>query len=167
MPTLYILCGLPFSGKTTLARHILAARDMGYVNMDQVKADEGFFVSDDQVPDADWSGIYDVVHASLLMPLRLKRDVLYDASNLTRKERDEMRDLVTTRGFEAKLIYVASPEATVRQRWLDNRTNRTRFDLPSVVFDEAIETFEEPSRDEGAIVYAPTQDVARWIKANF
>ena len=78
---------------------------MAHVNIDHIKADEGYFVSDDQVPDADWPGIYDVVHASLLMPLRLGRDVLYDASNLTRKERDEMRELATSRGFDAKLIH--------------------------------------------------------------
>jgi len=167
MPTMYILCGLPFSGKTTLAKQIVAARDMAHVNIDHIKADEGYFVSDDQVPDADWAGIYDVVHASLLMPLRLGRDVLYDASNLTRKERDEMRELATSRGFDAKLIYVATTEAVVRQRWQANKANPTRFDLPSVVLDEAIATFEEPSRDEDALVYAPTQDVTRWIKANF
>jgi predicted kinase len=166
VPTLYILCGLPFAGKTTLANQIIAAKDMACVNLDHVKADEGYFVSDDQVPDADWSGIYDVVHASLLMPLRLGRDVIYDASNLTRKERDEVQELASRRGFGSSLIYVAIPEAKARARWQENKTSHRRFDIPSVVFDEAVKTFEEPSRDEGAIVYAPTQDVARWIKAN-
>src|SRR3954452_14418257 len=104
---------------------------MAYVNMDNIKADEGYFVSDDQVPDADWPGIYDVVHASLLLPLRLGRDVLYDASNLTRKERDDMRDLATKRGFAASVIYVATPQPTVRQRWQANKANPTRFDVPS------------------------------------
>jgi predicted kinase len=167
VPTLYILCGLPFAGKTTLATQLLAQRDMAYVNIDHVKADEGYFVSDDQVPDADWPGIYDVVHASLLLPLRLGRDVLYDASNLTRKERDEFRDLVTKRGFAAKVIHVAVPAAKVRERWQANKTSNERFDLPAPVLEEALEAFEEPSKEEDVIVYAPTQNVSRWIKANF
>jgi predicted kinase len=167
MPTLYILCGLPFSGKTTLAQAITQKRDLAYVNIDHVKADEGYFVSDDQVPDADWPGIYDVVHASLLLPLRLGRDVLYDASNLTRKERDDMRDLATKRAFAARVIYVAVPEATARARWQANKQTGERFDLPASVFEEALTLFEEPARDEDVIVYAPTQDVAKWIKANF
>ena len=166
MPTLYILCGLPFAGKTTLAQAILKQRDLAYVSIDHIKADEGYFVNDDQVPDADWPGIYDVVHASILLPLRLGRSVLYDAANLTRKERDDFRDLASQRGFATKVIYVAVPEATARQRWQANKTSEQRFDIPEAVFDEAVATMEEPSKDEDVIVYAPTRDVARWIKAN-
>ena len=154
MPTLHILCGLPGAGKTTLASAIASTRNIANISLDHIKADEGFFVSDHDVPDADWSGIIDVVHASLLMPLRLGRDVIFDACNLKREQGDDLRNLAASRNFAAKLIYVAIPEATARERAPD-------------AIDAALAVFEEPSRDEGAIVYAPTQDVTRWIKANF
>lgn len=154
MPTLYVLCGLPGAGKTTLARAIAATRDIANVSLEHIKTDEGFFVSEHDVPDADWPGIVDVVHASLLMPLRLGRDVVYDAGNLKREQRDDLRELAASRNFGSKLIYVAIPEATARER------------APHTI-DAALAVFEEPSRDEDAIVYAPTQDVTRWIKANF
>jgi predicted kinase len=147
VPTLYILCGLPGAGKTMLATRLAAARDMACVSLEHVKADEGYFMPDDEVPEADWPGIHDVVHASLLMPLRLGRDVIYDAPNLKRSDRDELRELASRRGFGAKVIYVAVPEATRR--------------------DGAPAWFEEPSAGEDVIVYAPDQDVSRWIKANF
>jgi predicted kinase len=153
VPTLYILCGLPGAGKTTLASAIAGRRDIANISLDHIKADEGFFVSDDDVPDSDWSGIIDVVHASLLMPLRLGRDVIFDAGNLRREQRDDLRNLAASRNFTSKLIYVAIPEATAREGAPD-------------AIDAALAIFEEPSRDEGAIVYAPTQDVTRWIKAN-
>ena len=153
MPTLYILCGLPGAGKSTLASAITKARDIAWVNLDHVKADEGYFVSDAEVPDADWSGIYDVVHASLLMPLRLGRSVIYDAANLKRNQRDELRALAASRNFASRVIYVAIPEKTARERAPD--------------IDAALAVFEEPSKDEDVVVYAPTQDVAKWIKANF
>jgi predicted kinase len=154
VPTLYVLCGLPGAGKTTLAAAIAKARDIAKISLDHIKADEGFFVSDHDVPEADWSGIIDVVHASLLMPLRLGRDAVFDARNLKREQRDDLRNLAASRNFASKLIYVAIPEATARQRAPD-------------AIDAALAIFEEPSRDEGAVVYTPTQDVARWIKANF
>jgi predicted kinase len=157
VPTLYILCGLPGAGKTTLATAIAKQRDIALVSLDHIKVDEGYFVSDDQVPDADWPGIHDVVHASLLMPLRLGRDVIYDASNLKREQRDELRALASSRNFASCVIYVAVPEATVRERWAT---------APGAI-DAAIEGFEEPAKDEDVIVYAPTQDLSRWIKANF
>jgi predicted kinase len=153
VPTLYILCGLPGAGKTTLAAAIARTRDIANISLAHIKADEGFFVSDHDVPDADWTGILDVVHASLLMPLRLGRDVIFDANNLTRERRDDLRNLAASRNFASKLIYVAIPEKTARERAPD-------------VIDASLAVFEEPSRDEGAIVYAPTQDVTRWIKTH-
>ena len=153
MPTLYVLCGLPGAGKTTLARAIAGTRDIASISLEHIKADEGFFVRDHEVPDADWTGIIDVVHASLLMPLRLGRDVIFDASNLKREQRDDLRQLAASRNFESKLIYVATPEAKARER------------APHTI-DAALAIFEEPSREEAALVYAPTQDVTRWIKAN-
>ena len=157
MPTLYILCGLPGAGKTTLAAAIAKQRDVAHVSLAHIKADEGYFVSDAEVPDADWSGIYDVIHASLLMPLRLGRDAIYDATNLKREQRDDLRALAASRNFAARVIYVEVPEVTVRERW---------HGTPGAI-DAAIEGFEEPSKDEDVIVYAPTLDVTRWIKANF
>jgi predicted kinase len=153
MPTLYILCGLPGAGKTTLAKAITQQRNIAYVSLEHIKADEGFFVDDAEVPDADWPGIEDVVHASLLMPLRLGRDVVYDASNLKRRQRDDLRALAASRNFGSRVIYVAIPEATARQRAPD-------------AIDAALAGFEEPTKDEDVIVYAPTQDVSKWIKAN-
>ena len=153
MPTLYILCGLPGAGKTTLANAIAGTRDVAVVSLDHIKADEGFFVSDHEVPEADWTGILDVVHASLLMPLRLGRDAVFDASNLTREQRDDLRNLAASRNFASQLIYVAVPEKTAREQPRDR-------------IDAALAVFEEPSADEGALVYKPPQDAARWIRAN-
>ena len=38
MPTLYILCGLPGAGKTTLAKAITQQRNMAYVSLEHIKA---------------------------------------------------------------------------------------------------------------------------------
>ena len=152
-PTLYILCGLPGAGKTTLAAAITKGRDIAYVSLEHIKNDEGFFVSDADVPEADWSGIEDVIHASLLMPLRLGRSVVYDANNLGRGQRDDLRALAASRNFASRVIYVAVPEKTLRERAPD-------------AIDAALAAFEEPSKDEDVIVYAPTQDVAKWVRAN-
>jgi len=80
--------------------------------------------------------------------------VIYDARNLKRQQRDELRSLAASRSFATRVIYVAVPEATLRQRAPD-------------AIDAALAGFEEPSKEEDVIVYAPTQDVARWVKANF
>jgi predicted kinase len=108
VPALYILCGASSEARAALAREIVKARGIAHVSLEHVKADEGYFMSDDEVPQADWAGIHDVVHASLLMPLRLGRDVVYDAPNLSREDRDELRELAATRGFAAKIVYVGA-----------------------------------------------------------
>lgn len=58
MPKLFILCGLPFAGKTTLAKEL--EKQFGWVRLsiDEVKFEFGYEdVSDDDVPDTAWEEI--------------------------------------------------------------------------------------------------------------
>ncbi len=58
-PTLYILCGLPFSGKTTLAKKLSEKLGFVHIDLDEVKFEHGFKgISDDEASHMDWVKIF-------------------------------------------------------------------------------------------------------------
>jgi len=62
---LYILCGLPFAGKTTLARAM--ARRLGFVSiaLDDVNSERGVGLSGEAIPQAEWAKSYAEAHRRL------------------------------------------------------------------------------------------------------
>jgi predicted kinase len=58
MQTLYILCGIPFSGKTTLAKKISKDGDCIRIDLDEVKVEFfGNSISDPDLKQSDWDRI--------------------------------------------------------------------------------------------------------------
>ena len=43
MKTLYLLCGMPFSGKTTLGKHLTAKLNAFYISLDEINHSRGLF----------------------------------------------------------------------------------------------------------------------------
>jgi predicted kinase len=54
MPRLFAMCGLSFSGKTTLARAISVAVDAEYVGLDDIDEERGLR-GGDGIPDDEWA----------------------------------------------------------------------------------------------------------------
>jgi predicted kinase len=46
MKTLYLMCGLSFSGKTTLARKIVERLQCAYISLDDINAERGLWGGD-------------------------------------------------------------------------------------------------------------------------
>ena len=59
MNKLYILCGIPFSGKTTLAKEIAKQKGFTRIDLDDVKFDLfGKYIQDKDLKQEDWDKIY-------------------------------------------------------------------------------------------------------------
>jgi predicted kinase len=60
MPTLYLICGIPFAGKTTLAAALREHIGCVEVDVDEVKADlYGPDTPDEALSHKDWVRVYD------------------------------------------------------------------------------------------------------------
>ena len=163
-PTLYILCGLPFSGKSVLARRLCARFGYPVVNIDEIKLAHGFpWTEDSPITPADWERIFGESYERTRALLQGGHSVIYDCANLDRSGRDTLRNVAEKAGCASRLIWVDVPADVARERWRRNRQTRQRFDLPEALFESALAAFERPSADEGAVVYALTDDVHAWI----
>jgi len=84
-PTHYLLVGLPYSGKSTLAQELVKLGNFVHVNIDQLKWDRGYTeVGDDDVPDRVWNEIFAEADDLLVSHLQAGRNVANEYAWITR-----------------------------------------------------------------------------------
>lgn len=168
MTKLYILCGLPFSGKTLLAKKL--ANKLGFlrIDLDDIKFELlGETIKDELVSPAEWDRVYQEMYKRIEEALSLGKTVVHDTGNFTKHERALVRNIGDKLGVEVKTIYVDIPKEVVKQRWLNNKLTKDRFDISKKSFKEAVAEMEPPTVEENVIVYDGKTDIDEWIKQNF
>ncbi len=168
MPIHYLLCGLPFSGKTTVA--LALEKHLGFVrlNIDDVKFAHGFEgISDDDVPEQAWKKIIAEMDRRLISYLKEGKSVTNETVWVWKNWRDKPRKAAQEAGFVTKVIFVDVPEEVARERLLENRKTKGRFDVSDRIFEEAVREFERPTPDEDVIIYDQKIPIEQWVKKNF
>lgn len=108
-PILYMLCGIPASGKTTWANVFIASReiyniDIHYVSRDEIrftilKDGEDYFAHEDEV----FNKFVDTIYATLADGF----DVIADATHLNKKSRTKLINAIDKCGeIEYNIIFV-------------------------------------------------------------
>jgi len=167
-PIQYVLCGLPFSGKTTLAEELEKRLGYARVNIDEIKSQHGFAgVSDDDISDDQWTEIFNDLESRVVNYLKKGQSVLSETAWINKTWRNRARKVASIEGIDTKIIYIEIPESVVRDRWLKNKQTKERFDIPEKVFEESIRDFEIPSSDETVIIYKESMNLDSWISDNF
>jgi predicted kinase len=167
MPTLYIICGIPFAGKTTLAAAIRERLDCIEVDVDEVKATlYGADTSDEALSHDDWIRIYDETDQLTERLLRSSRNVVDASRNFRKAERDSARQIARRAGAAVITIFVDTPEAVSRQRLLSNRATRSRHDVTDENFEEILQGWEAPGADEDPLVLRHGQELDSWIQTH-
>ncbi len=166
-PTLYVLCGLPFAGKTVLAGKLSAALGCPVINVDEIRLAHGFsWTEDSRITKADWQRIFEESYDRTRSQLLGGQSVVYDCAHLSRTSRDHVRSIAHDVGCPSRLIFVEASVETVRSRWRRNRQTHERFDLSEALFESALAAFEPPHPDEVAAVCHVDEDSEKWIRAH-
>ena len=166
MPLVYILCGLAFAGKTTLAKALVQRLGLSRVSIDEINTARGVGLDNAWISPEDWDLTYAESYRQLGQHLRAGHSVIYDAGNFNRAERDKARAVAAHSGSGALVIYVTTPEPVARERWQRNRLAHERNDIRDDYFEIGIAMFEPPTADENVLLYSSGQDVDEWIAAN-
>ncbi len=165
-PILYIFCGLPFSGKTTLAKEILKTRpDLVFVSIDDIKFAHGFLWSEgERMTTEEWQKIFDESYEKTQRALKDGKSVLYDSANQSRISRDTLREIAKEVGADSKVIFMNISEKIVRERWRQNQESKERFHLPERFFNAAFDNYEPPTEDENLVVFNQSDDITKWTE---
>ncbi|NDJ75780.1 MAG: ATP-binding protein [Chloroflexi bacterium] len=160
-PTLYILCGYPFSGKTTLARAIIELRpDCKHISVDEIKTGIS-----DQSNDGIWEQAFAEAYRRTRRFLLKGQSVIFDATNFLVKVRDKARTVAQASNADSRVIWVNTPQQEAKNRWLVNRQSKERKDVSDDDWLEVTGQFEIPGTRERTIEYCG-EDIKDWIEAN-
>lgn len=151
-PTLYALCGLPFAGKSTIARELAKEVGASIVRLDAINAERGLGLDGQPIPPHEWERTYAEAYQRLEHALAADSSVIFDHVNFTRAERDRVRHIAAQHGANVQIVYVPVTAAEARRRRLANRARGDRNDVRDDDFELVVTHFEPPD-DERDVVW--------------
>ena len=153
--TLFILCGLPYSGKSYLSKEIIKNIPIEYISIDDIFHARGYDWNTNTLPDAkSWSEIFETSYEKTREALNNSKNVLYDSTNHTKTSRDTLRKVAESVGADTHVIFIDVPLDTIYKRWEENKANPTRSVVDRELVDMTIQMFEKPDEDESVISYS-------------
>ena len=163
MAKLYIMCGLAFSGKSTLVKKITEHTGSEIIAFDKLWVEEDKVKS---VPkDADgWRQIRKLAQEKISKALKDGKSVIYDDNNIRREHREELRNLAKEAGVESIVIYLDTPLEVIRARESANKKSKDRHEVEPHNFQKVLEDLEIPSSDEQVLAFTPEADMNDFLK---
>lgn len=163
MVKLYIMCGLAFSGKSTLARKIAEHTRSRLIAFDKlwVKKEKEQSISKG---DEGWRFIRKVAQDEIKKTLNEGVSVIYDDNNVRFEHREEVRRIAEELGANAIVIYLNTPIELIRKRELTNKTTGERHEVEPENFQTVVEQLEVPTPNEHALEFTPEADVNEFLK---
>ncbi|KXK00611.1 MAG: Shikimate kinase [Parcubacteria bacterium OLB19] len=151
--TLFIMCGLPYAGKSHIAKQLRSETSISYISIDDIFHAKGFDWDTDKLPNEEgWQQIFTESYESTRQLLMSGNNVLYDSTNQTKESRDKLRNIANSVGADTYVVYVNAPISTIWQRWEENNSNHQRSVVSRDLVQTTIDMFEEPSEEEKVFV---------------
>ena len=161
--TLYIMCGLPFSGKTTLARALANRCDCVHLDLDAIARRKNLF-PEEGINDEQWGQVFREVYRQVTTLLTSGKSVICDAVNYDRVGRDRLRRIAQRSDSSVYVIYINLSIQELEQRRQANQAYHQRPPVRDKDFVELATEFEVPTTEENVLVYDGVQSIPEWMK---
>lgn len=143
----YVMCGLPASGKSHyVAKHL---SHMPIVSMDLLRRENGF----KRYNKSDNGRVIQMAKDRAKRLLAAKQDFVWDATNVTRTNRESLVNLISPYDPKIHIVYVERPFASIIKDNLD-REHPVRMD----VLENYLTKLDVPSRTEAHTVTYHVED---------
>jgi hypothetical protein len=160
--TIVLLCGMSFSGKSTVAAVI--ARELGaeVVSLDAINESRGLN-GGDGILISEWRRTHALANDAVLAVLSKGSVAVVDDTSSPRFLRDGWRDIAARAKVGFALAYLDAPIDELRRRLILNRAQDGRHDVTDAVFEEHVVGFDAPGDDEPHLVVPPTPGIPAWV----
>jgi len=156
------MCGLPFSGKTTLARALANQCGCVHLDLDAIARKKNLF-PEEGINDEQWGHVFREVYRQVATLLTSGKSVVFDAVNYDRVGRDRLRTIAQQSDSAVHVIYIDLPIQEIKQRWQSNQANRQRAPVRDKDFVGLATEFEIPTVEENLLVYDGIQSIEEWL----
>lgn len=145
-PTLYIICGLPFSGKSTYSKELALKENIPRISWDEtwLKLEDSGQLTGDHKNQT----VTDYCEQEISKLLQTGSSVVYDNLNHDRALRDHLKELAAASGGQGKIIYIEVSLKEIRDRRNKVRISKERAVVDDQVFEKGLADFEPPTPDE-------------------
>jgi predicted kinase len=159
---LYLLCGLSFSGKSTLGGLLAARTGAGLVSLDAINSRRGLR-GGTGTPDEEWLATHRLALAQLERLCRAGGPVVVDDTNCFRWLRDAYRRVAAGFGYRSVVLMLDLPLAEALRRGARNERNGARAPVSRRVLVELAARFEPPASDEETVTVPAHVRFAPWL----
>ncbi len=163
-PCLYILCGLSFAWKTTLAKEMVNVLGLQHVAIDDINTERGIWNDDTGLSLEEWKKTYAIAYQRIALFLSQGESVIDDSANFTKEQRDRLRAIAEQYNAQTCVIFVDVPLAEVQRRWQENRQTLLRADVRDDDFAHVVECFEPPIANENVLRYDGLIPPKEWVR---
>jgi predicted kinase len=164
---LLIICGISFSGKSTLGKAITKRFGYAEVDVDETKFHlYGQNIKDEDLKPEDWVRVYAKTDRLIDNHLRSGKNVVDASRNFSKAERDIAKIIAHKAGAAIVTVYVDTPVGIARQRLLENRLNPSRRNVTDKDFVEVISAMEPPEAAEKPLIFHHLDNLDSWLTEN-
>ena len=153
-PTLYVMCGLSGSGKTSTAKKIAKSNNAVIVSSDEIREEIAGTVEDQSKNNE----VFQIFHKRIKDNLVSGKSVIADATNLTMKSR--RRILSPLQGMDIRKVCVITPKKY--EDCLEDNKNRDH-PVPEEVIKKQMYKFQVPFLEEGFDRINSNPDNKKWF----
>ena len=151
------MCGLPFSGKTTLAKSFAQRNNFRYIGFDDLWME--LEKNDVQFPKdktEGWSYVRQIAQKRIAESLEVSSSVVYDDTNLKAEHRREWINLARHLQSKPVIVFVDVSQELRDERRKDNLKTQERHGVQEENWANATEQFEMPDsvKEEVEVVSA-------------
>jgi predicted kinase len=145
--TLYLLMGLPGSGKTTLGKLLEEVTGATYLSSDDYRL---MLFKKPCFSQKEHDMLYATLDHNVLHLLEAGHDVIYDANLNRRIHRNEKYALAKEYGSKVRLFWVKTDDELAKKRRVEKQDERLipNGETSEKMFDRIASVFEEPEADE-------------------
>lgn len=150
------MCGVGFSGKSTLSQKISEYLHVPLVSQDGLFFEKKGELNIDEDDGEQWRMLLKMCQARIKGYLLAGESVVFDNVNLKKEHRDELKSMAEEAGAETIIIYLATPEKLLNERQERNKLTKEHHEVKQEYLDDARKQLEIPTEQEtNVFVFTP------------
>lgn len=157
------MCGVAFSGKTTLSKKIAEHKHATLVSQDMLWFEREKELGLDHDSDEDWDMVLQLSKGVVRDALTKGDSVVFDDISLKYSDRESLRGLAKESGAEPVIVYLDTPRNVQKERQAKNMETKEHHHVPEHIINWGLEELEIPRESEEIIIFRPDSDLADWL----